>query len=66
VDVIGERSCKKVSKLALLVSARSCLSSHVAVFNSHLLSGVRKRCQFLQSLLLFKSFCLIRMGQSYV
>jgi hypothetical protein len=47
VDAAGERSCKKVWKLALLVSARSCLSSRVAVFSRRLLSGVRKRCQFL-------------------
>jgi hypothetical protein len=42
--------------LALLVSERSCLNARVAVFNSRLLSGVLNRCQFLLSLLLFKSF----------
>jgi hypothetical protein len=47
----------------LFVSARSCLSSSVAAFSNRLLSGVRNRCQFLHSLLLFKIFCLIRMGQ---
>jgi hypothetical protein len=41
VDAVGERSCKKLWKLALLVSAKSCLSSHVAAFSSHLLSGVQ-------------------------
>jgi hypothetical protein len=63
VDAVGERSCKKVWRLAF-VSARSCTSSRVAAFDSRLLSGVRNQCQFLRSLLLFKSFCLIRMRQS--
>jgi hypothetical protein len=53
VDADGERSCKKVWKLALFVSARSCLSSRVAAFSNRLFSGVRNRCQFLRSLLLF-------------
>jgi hypothetical protein len=59
VDVVGERSCKKVWKLALLVP-----SSRVATFGCRLLSGMQNRCQSLQSLILFKIFCLIRMGQS--
>jgi hypothetical protein len=43
VDAAGERCCKKVWKLALFVSARSCLSSRVAAFSSRLLSDVRNR-----------------------
>jgi hypothetical protein len=65
VEAVGERSCRKAWKQALLLSERSCFSSRVAVFSNRLLSDVQRRCQFLQSLLLSKSFCLIKMGQSY-
>jgi hypothetical protein len=39
-DAVGERPCKEVWKLALLVSARNFLNSRVAMFSSRLLSCV--------------------------
>jgi hypothetical protein len=51
---------------SFLLLLRSSLSSCVAVLSNLLLSGVRSRCQPLQSLLSASIFCLIRIGQSYV
>jgi hypothetical protein len=51
---------------SLLLLLRSSLSSCVAVLSNLLLSGVRTRCQPLQSLLFSSIFCLISIGQSYV
>jgi hypothetical protein len=53
VEAVGESSCRKAWKQALLLSERICFSSRAAVFSNRLLSGVRRRCQFLRSQFLF-------------
>jgi hypothetical protein len=66
VGSVGVRPCWNVWMQSFLFLLRSCLSFFVAVLTNPLLSGVRSRCQPLQSLLFPSNFCLINIGQSYV